>query len=186
MPVAPKRATLAGLSLRDYQEYPRLSEETIAFSGVVYDEATGVSLGELTNRGDGGAHRFSGRDRESQQKWETAWERFAPIQTALDDGPTFLSHLDEALANLSGEVLASKVARQGTTTKARFLAAAPEEIVAQCGAVPVATLSMPDGGRGMALWEACWRDMVTDGYTLVYAETPRSRPGLDVFVIAPE
>lgn len=182
----PKRVTFAGLSLRDYQEYPQMGQETVAFSGAVYDEETGESIGTLTNQGVGGPNAFSANAAAGWKRWAEACEQFTPITSDPERGYTFSTPLEEALADVSGVVWNSRVRRQGTRRTAQFVVATPEEIVAKCGAVEVSSMSSPSGVSGMALWRRCVDQLVGAGSTVVYAEAPRSSQGIEVFVIAPE
>lgn len=173
MPVKTERVTMSGLSLRGYVKYPKLSEETIAFSGVVHHEESGRRLGSLENRGTGGETTFTPDSRECREVWDKAKAEFEPIPWG--DGSKLSWGLEDALSVLADDV--AVMTKRAARNKAfGFLVGEARDILAS---KEMQVLSIERRPRAKV------RDVLESRSSLgvlVFGELNRSSGGVDVYV----
>lgn len=126
MNITIERVAFAGVSLRKYASFPRMSEETTAFAGEVFHEESGRRIGNLVNRGTGGQSLFTGVDREGNAAWDQALAAYEPI--LWSDGSGISWGLDDALSVLAGDVadMTAKAKQKGYSS---FLVGEPRGIL---------------------------------------------------------
>lgn len=181
MSATTKHATLAGLSLHDYTPVEGLSDETTAFSGVVYEEEAGKRIGSLTNDGRGGCHLFRPDSAEGHKRWEEANREFVPVPWKggkFDGGGEW--GLDDALTMLSETVL--NLMSEYSEGETKFIAATPRTAVTDA-ALPVLTVDLRPGEKsGAGLWRLA-TECHADYGTLVFGmPSAKKTGGVNAFV----
>lgn len=182
MSAVPVVATFAGFSLRNFTVNEDMSQETVAFSAQVYDEAAEPAdcLGVLTNDGHGGMDRFVPVSGEAGARWRRASEEFTPIPwVGAQNGYTGEWGLSDALSTLS--IAMYDVMADCPASDMRVIVGGPNKIVANNEVEIVSTT----GARKSMSATARWRfggECAEDYGTVTFALHDPKTGSVEVYV----